>query len=173
LPGLFSPSRRSLAGLVSASRYNQAVTGANLAREDSLRRRQQIRVLRAELATIQATLQTKETNVAELDAASHNLQMRLEEATAIHEELQKELSRLGANVGTLVKDKESLQQALDDAKARLINGLRALHSRSSGAGRLPMKSLAQKLTPLVETKRIEMATHDGQTVLVIPRLGAF
>jgi len=45
--------------------------------------------------------------VAELDAASHNLQMRLEEATAIHEELQKELSRLGANVGTLVKDKES------------------------------------------------------------------
>ena len=45
-----------LAGcLVSASRYNQAVTGANLAREDSLRARQQIRVLRAALATIQAT----------------------------------------------------------------------------------------------------------------------
>jgi len=33
LPGLFSPSRRSLACLVSAARYNQAVTGANLARE--------------------------------------------------------------------------------------------------------------------------------------------
>ena len=99
-----------LAGcLVSASRYDQAVTGANLAREDSLRARQQIRVLRAELATIRATLQTEETNVAELDAASHNLQTRLEEATAIHEELQKELSRLGANVGTLVKDKEALQ----------------------------------------------------------------
>ena len=156
-----------LAGcLVSASRYNQAVTGANLAREDSLRARQQIRVLRAELATIQATLQTKETNVAELDAASHNLQMRLEEATAIHEELQKELSRLGANVGTLVKDKESLQQALDDAKARLIT-LRALQAAAQ-ARDAAMKSLAQKLTPLVETKRIEMATHDGQTVLVIP-----
>ncbi|MGC9986461.1 MAG: OmpA family protein [Polyangia bacterium] len=156
-----------LAGcLVSASRYDHAVTGANLAREDSLRARQQIRVLRAELATIRATLQTKETTVADLDAASHNLQTRLEEATAIHEELQKELSRLGENVGTLVKDKESLQRALDDAKARLIT-LQALQAAAE-ARDAAIKSLAQKLTPLVETKRIEMATHDGQTVLVIP-----
>jgi len=69
-------------------------------------------------------------------------------------------------VGTLVKDKESLQQALDDAKARLIT-LRALQAAAQ-ARDAAMKSLAQKLTPLVETKRIEMATHDGQTVLVIP-----
>ena len=104
--------------------------------------------------------------MADLDAASHNLQTRLEEATAIHEELQKELSRLGENVGTLVKDKESLQRALDDAKARLIT-LQALQAAAE-ARDAAIKSLAQKLTPLVETKRIEMATHDGQTVLVIP-----
>ncbi|MGB7810011.1 MAG: OmpA family protein [Polyangia bacterium] len=156
-----------LAGcLVSASRYDQAVTEANLARDDSSRARQQIRILRAELATIRATLQSKETTVAELDATSHNLQTRLEEATAIHEELQKELSRLGENVGTLVKDKESLQQALDDAKARLIT-LQALQAAAQ-ARDAAIRSLAQKLTPLVQTKRIEMATHDGQTVLVIP-----
>jgi len=57
--------------------------------------------------------------MAELDAASHNLQMRLEEATAIHEELQKELSRLGRTWAP-GQGQGILQQALDDAKARLI-----------------------------------------------------
>ena len=75
-------------------------------------------------------------------------------------------SRLGANVGTLVKDKESLQQALDDAKARLVQ-LQALQAAAE-ARDAAAKSLAQRLRPLMETKRIEMATRDGQTVLVIP-----
>ena len=49
-----------LAGcLVSASRYDQAVTEANLARDDSSRARQQLRALRAQLATMGATLQTR------------------------------------------------------------------------------------------------------------------
>jgi len=43
----------------------------------------------------------------------------------------------------------------DDAKARLIT-LRALQAAAQ-ARDAAMKSLAQKLTPLVETKRIEMA----------------
>ena len=156
-----------LAGcLVSASRYDQAVTEANLARDDSSRARQQLRALRAQLATVEATLQTRETTVVELDAAVHNLQTRLQEAAAIHEELQTELQRLGTNVGSLVKDREALQQALDDAKTRLVQ-LRALQAAAE-ARDAAVRSLAQRLAPLIEARQIEMATRDRQTVLVIP-----
>jgi len=81
-PGLFSPSCRSLAALCRLRATTRPSPGEPCARGFPSRPAADPGSSR-ELATIQATLQTKETNVAELDAASHNLQMRLEEATAI------------------------------------------------------------------------------------------
>jgi len=103
--------------------------------------------------------------VAELDAASHNLQMRLEEATAIHEELQKELEPAGGERGH-----PGQGQGIPATGTRRRQGspdhAAGAASRSSGADAAMNRSPETHTSGGNQTDRD--GTHDGQTVLVIP-----
>ncbi len=157
-----------LAGcLVRESRYDQAVQQMWVARDEASQSRQNNDSLRAKLDTTQAQLQAQQTKAAEFEATAHNLQARLDEATALHQLLEKELERLGKNVGAMLKDKGAMQQALDDAKFRLAE-LRTMQAAAE-ARRGAMTVLAGQLSSLQETKRIELVSQDGEKVMLIPR----
>jgi len=138
--------------LVRASRYDQAVQQANLAHDDALHTRQE--------------LQARETELAELSAETHNLQVRLDEATALHQQLETALERLGKNVGSMLADEGAMQQALADAKARLAE-LRGLQAAAQ-ARKATMASIAGQLKSREETRGIELTEQAGQTALHIP-----
>jgi flagellar motor protein MotB len=164
--GRFIPTLVLAGCLVRASRYEQAVQQETLARDDALQTRQENHSLHVELASAQAQLQTQEARTAGLAATAHNLQARLDEATALHQLLEKELERLGKNVGEMLEDKGAMQQALQDARTRLAE-LRALQAAAE-ARRSAMILLAGQLRVSEETRSIELTTHDGETVLLIP-----
>ncbi len=149
-----------LAGcLVRASRYDQALA-------DTARSREENRSLAAELAETQARLQARQSKVAGLEAEANNLQARLDEATALHQQLQKELERLGKNVGAMLESKGVMQQALDDAKRRLAE-LRTLQAEAQ-ARNAAMSTLAHNLASAGPARKIEVGSDDGQSVLLIP-----
>lgn len=152
--------------LVRASRYDKAVHDENLARDDAARAHETVARLREALATTQQLLQAREARVAELEASTQNLHKRLDEATALHQQLEKALERLGKNVGAMVQDKGALQRALDDAKGRLAE-LRAVQARAE-AREAATHALALRLRAADKSQRIEVGRDDGQPVVVIP-----
>lgn len=153
--------------VVPAARYDQAVLDATHAHEESSHlqsaARTEIHNLQAQLAETQAKLQQREVSLSELKASIHNLQARLDEATAIHQQLQGELERTGKDVGAMLKEKGTLQQALDDARARLAE-LRDQQAAAQ-ARNAAMNSLMSLLKTLIDSKELAVSSRGGQTVL--------
>ncbi len=145
--------------LVRASRYDQAVREEHRAQE-------RISALEADRSATRGALRTREAKLSQLEASTQNLQMRLDEATALHQQLQSELERLGKNVTAMLRDKGAMQRALDDAKQRL-GELRALQAAAQARNEA-VASLAGRLDSLVKRRRIEINRVAGEPMLVVP-----
>ena len=131
---------------VSQGRYDEAVHSADAAR--------------AELAqTKQAT--QKRLDAAELGRAS--MQKELDDATAVDDQLSKQLQRLGQDSQSLLAVNGSLKDALDGSRRRLDELRRAQAAAESRAALY--RDLALKFKHMVDAGDLAITLRQGRMVL--------
>jgi chemotaxis protein MotB len=116
------------------------------------------RITLAESAT-----QDRDTKLADLSTSTHNLQARLDEATAINQQLRGELERLGKDVDKVLAERGTLSKALDDARARLDELRKAQAAAETRT--LLFTDLGQRFKPLIEAGQLRVETRRGQLVM--------
>jgi len=126
----------------------------------------QIAKLQADLQDAQAKDQTCEQALSDLTTSDHNVQAKLDEATALNANLRGELERLGKNVDQMLRDKGSLSTALDDAKARLEE-LRKAQAAAEARAAL-FQSFVQKFKKMIDAGQLKITTRNGRLVLQLP-----
>jgi chemotaxis protein MotB len=147
----------ALGGCVAKPTYDAAVANAQtehaqlLASQDREKADEgQIADLKKQLSDAAAQLQARDDKLSDLSTGDHNLQAKLDEATAINAKLRSELERLGKNVDTILQEKGTLSKALDDAKSRLEE-LRKAQAEA-----------------LVNAGQLKITTRQGRLVLQLP-----
>ena len=128
--------------------------------------RAQIDKLQVDLQDAQSKDQTCEQALSDLTTSDHNLQAKLDEATALNAKLRSELERLGKNVDQMLRDKGSLSNALDDAKARLEE-LRKAQAAAEARAAL-FQSFVQKFKKMIDAGQLKITTRNGRLVLQLP-----
>jgi chemotaxis protein MotB len=121
--------------------------------------------LQERLTAAESATQDRDTKLADLSTATHNLQAQLDEATAINQQLRGELQRLGKDVDKILADKGTLSKALDDAKARLDELRKA--QAAAEARTMLFKDFGQRFKALVDAGQLRIETRRGQLVLEV------
>ena len=121
--------------------------------------------LQERLTAAESATQDRDTKLADLSTATHNMQAQLDEATAINQQLRGELQRLGKDVDKILADKGTLSKALDDAKARLDELRKA--QASAEARTMLFKDFGQRFKALVDAGQLRVETRRGQLVLEV------
>jgi chemotaxis protein MotB len=119
--------------------------------------------LQEQLTAAESATQDRDTKLADLSTATHNLQAQLDEATAINQQLRGELQRLGKDVDKVLADKGTLAKALDDARARLEELRKA--QAAAEARVMLFKSFEQRFKPLIDAGQLRVETRRGQLVM--------
>ncbi|HEY3822667.1 MAG TPA: OmpA family protein [Polyangiaceae bacterium] len=117
------------------------------------------------LTAAESTTQDRDSKLADLSTASHNLQAQLDEATAINQQLRGELQRLGKDVDKVLADKGTLAKALDDAKTRLDELRKA--QAAAEARTLLFKDFGLRFKSLVDAGQLRVETRRGQLVVEV------
>jgi chemotaxis protein MotB len=169
-------------GCVTKGRFDVAVQDARAARAEL----QQERAGRAQdraasdtkeaeltrqIALATSEVQERDAQLSTTTVESHNLQARLDEATAIDQRLRSELERLGKNVDQLLADRGTISRALEEAKARLVE-LRTAQAASEARTAL-LNQLVAKFKKVSEGGAITLVIRDGLIVLTLPSDTAF
>jgi chemotaxis protein MotB len=94
------------------------------------------------------------------------LQSKLDEETAINQQLSEALDRSGQNAGALLAEKGTLASALDQSRARLEE-LRRAQAAAESRARL-FHDLALKLKSMVDSGQLAIVLRDGRMVLQLP-----
>jgi len=169
-----------LGACVPQGKYDAAVADMQLARTDSQHVREELARCAADVAKthaqvdqLNASIQDLQTRLADRDKAllsaqgsSHDLQAKLDGATAESEQLRKELTRLGKNADALLAEKGTLAGALADAKARLEE-LRKAQAAADARATL-FKQLALKFQKMIDAGELKVALRNGRMVLELP-----
>jgi len=169
-------------GCVTARRYDTAVQDARGARGELEHERArssaeraahdaQVAELTRQLERANGEVQEREARLSTLTVESHNLQAKLDEATAIDQRLRGELERLGKNVDQLLADRGTISRALEEAKARLVE-LRKAQAASEARAALT-KQLVVKFRTATQGGPFELVVRDGLIVLQLPSDVAF
>jgi chemotaxis protein MotB len=163
-PGLF------VAACVSKAKYDAVVAEAEharaeLAESEKARRSDETR-LSQKLAQAEAHAQEMEQRVSDLSTTDHNLQVKLDEATAIGSQLRGELERLGKNVDAMLQEKGTLAKALDDAKGRLEE-LRKAQTAAEARAQL-FRQFIQKLKGMIDAGQLRVTIRAGRLVIQLP-----
>jgi chemotaxis protein MotB len=166
-----------IVGCVSSGRYESAIKDAERARSEAVRlaleARQEQNSLKSQLdqcgqqqKDAASALEDRERQLSESRIQGHNLQTRLDEATAIDDRLRDELQRLGKNVSQLMTDRGAMSHALDDAKTRLEE-LRKAQAATEARAAL-FRELLTKLKKLTDAGQLRIVVRDGRMVLQLP-----
>jgi chemotaxis protein MotB len=131
---------------VTQAKYDEAVRDANTARAD--------------LAKERARLQDQEKGRASMQAS---LQKQLDDATAVDDQLQAELKRLGENAQSLLATNGGLKGALESSQRRLEELRRAQAAAEARAALYA--DLARKLKSMVDAGDLAITLRDGRMVL--------
>jgi chemotaxis protein MotB len=137
-------------GCVTKAQYDTDIQSANTARDQA----------RAELARERARLQDTEKGRASMQAA---MQKELDDATAVDEQLQAELKRLGENAESLLATNGSLKGALERSQRRLEELRRAQAAAEARAALFA--DLARKLKSMIDAGDLAIILRDGRMVL--------
>ncbi|HZU82083.1 MAG TPA: OmpA family protein [Polyangiaceae bacterium] len=138
---------------VSKAEYDGVVQSAEQARAELARRTSECADQRGRL----------EKRVAELDTGRASMQKQLDDATAVYEQLSKELKRLGEDSQSLLANNGSLKAALDSSRARLDELRRAQMAAEARAALY--RELALKLKGMVDAGDLAITLRDGRMVL--------
>lgn len=160
-------------GCVTKTRYDASVADAQAAHAALAGALQQDKAdqdalakVRQQLDAAEADLQERDRKLGDLTTSDHNLQARLDEATAINAKISGELGRLGKNVDQILEEKGTLSKALDDAKARL-DELRKAQAAAEARAAL-FQQFVQKFRALVDAGQLKITTRNGRLVLQLP-----
>lgn len=134
-----------LAGCVTQGKYDDAVRSAN--------------DLRAELAAKDARLRDAETGRT-------SMQKELDGATAVDQQLENELKKLGANARSLLSENGDLKGALESSQRRLEELRRAQAAAEARAALY--HDLAFRLKGMIDAGDLAIALRDGRMVLQLP-----
>jgi chemotaxis protein MotB len=133
-------------GCVTKGKYEETVRDAN--------------AVRAALAAEQANRQAESKRNALTNAT---LQKDLDDATAVDDELRKELKRMGANAESLLAVNGSLKGSLESSERRLEE-LRRAQAAAEGRAAL-YADIARKLASMVDAGDLAITLRDGRMVL--------
>lgn len=168
------PLLLALGACVSKGTYNEAVQDAQSMRAQATRRdaeatqrdaaaRAEIAKLNGDLAAAAEQMRERDSRLAVMSTSSHDLQQKLDEATAQDAQLRKELDRLGKNADKMLAEKGTLSSALDQAKARLEELRRAQAAADARAALY--HQLALKFHKMIDAGELKIALRDGRMVL--------
>jgi|HubBroStandDraft_2_1064218.scaffolds.fasta_scaffold268874_1 chemotaxis protein MotB len=163
-----------LPACVPTSRYDAAVNDAQGAHADAARRAADEAALHAEVDRLNTALRSAEALAAQRDKTlsaalagaqgnAHDLQGKLDGATAENDQLRKELARLGKNADSLLAEKGMLASALEGAKARLEE-LRKAQAAADARAAL-FKQLALKFQKMIDAGELKVALRNGRMVI--------
>jgi chemotaxis protein MotB len=166
-------SASALGGCVAKPTYDAAVANAQTEHAALLASQErekadeaQIADLKKQLSDAAAQLQSRDDKLNDMSTGDHNLQAKLDEATAINAKLRGELERLGKNVDTILQEKGTISKALEDAKNRLEE-LRKAQAAAEARAQLFQK-FVQKFKALVNAGQLKITTRQGRLVLQLP-----
>lgn len=160
----------TLGACVTTDKYEAAVADAQHARaelgDSEKARQEEENALKQKLADAEAHAQDLAQQLSDLSTSDHNVQAKLDEATAINSQLRSELERLGKNVDSMLQEKGTLAKALDDAKGRLDELRRA---QAAAEARAQMfRRFIQKLKKMIDAGQLRVATRNGRLVIQLP-----
>src|SRR5258708_2079951 len=159
----------SVASCVSKVHYDRCVSDAAAARTLEEARQKEngakLHALELAVADAQTATQERDAKLSELSTADHNLQTRLDEATAMNEQLRGELQRLGKDVDKILSDRGTLSKALEDAKSRLDELRKAQAAAEARAGLF--RDFARRFKPLADAGQIRADARRGQLVMTV------
>ncbi|MBI4705165.1 MAG: OmpA family protein [Deltaproteobacteria bacterium] len=121
------------------------------------------RGLQAKLADLEQQLAERSKALELATTDGKQAQGKLDEATAINEQLRKELERLGRDVDKLLAEKGTLAVSLADAKVRLEE-LRKAQEAVDKRAKL-FRSLLLKFKALIDAGDLKVVMREGRMVL--------
>ncbi|GAC1570788.1 MAG: OmpA family protein [Polyangiales bacterium] len=145
---------------VSQSTYDAAVSAAH---KQASSDEAAIAQMHDALASLTTEGTRRDKKISELNSANHNLQVNLDEATAINQRLRDELTRLGKDVDTMLAEKGMLTDALKEAKNRLKELRRAQDAAERRA--VIFKQLADSFKKMTDAGILTVVLRDGRLVL--------
>lgn len=155
---------------VPTSRYDAALNDAQGAHAEAARRTAEEGAMRAEIDRLNRALAASEALAAQRDKSlssaegnAHELQGKLDGATAENGELRKELARLGKDANSLLAQKGTLATALESAKARLEELRRAQAAADARAALF--KQLALKFQKMIDAGELKVTLRNGRMVI--------
>jgi chemotaxis protein MotB len=155
---------------VPHDRYNAALKDAKDAHTSAERLAADLATARAEIARLnealkqaQAAVDARDRGLAEGQVSAHDLQTKLDDATAQNEQLRVELERLGKNADALLAEKGTLANALAEAKARLEE-LRKAQAAADARTAL-FRQLALRFQKMIDSGQLKVKLREGRMVI--------
>jgi chemotaxis protein MotB len=115
------------------------------------------------LKQAQAAVDARDRGLAEGQVSAHDLQTKLDDATAQNEQLRVELERLGKNADALLAEKGTLANALAEAKARLEE-LRKAQAAADARTAL-FRQLALRFQKMIDSGQLKVKLREGRMVI--------
>src|SRR5678809_537694 len=145
---------------VPRDRYDKSVMDAKTAKDaatqcaaDRDRANAEVVRLTEALKQAQALADERDKALADAQVNSHDLQTKLDDATAVNAELKTALERLGKNADSLLAEKGNLSNALNEAKTRLEE-LRKAQAAADQRAQL-FKQLALKFHKMIDSGQLK------------------
>jgi chemotaxis protein MotB len=155
---------------VPRDRYDNAVADATKANDaatqcaaDRDRANAEVQRLTEQLKQLQALADQRDKALADAQVNTHDLQTKLDDATAVNAQLRAGLERLGKNADSLLAEKGNLSNALAEAKARLEE-LRKAQAAADQRAQL-FKQLAMKFHKMIDSGQLKVRLRDGRMVI--------
>ncbi len=160
-----------LAGCISRDEHDQLMAEAEHRMRVAQQQHQQelgvantkIVSLEAELARLQQEIVARDKQIEEANRQGAILQAKLDDATALSEQLSSALEKAGKSVDSLVAQKGSLSQALEETKSRLEE-LRKAQEAANKRAEL-FKSLLLKFKKMIDAGDLKIVLRDGRMTL--------
>jgi chemotaxis protein MotB len=149
---------RALADAAGRLRAVEQKAAADLAAAQS-----QVVSLQDQLTRLGADIAERDQKITALQAEIAGLQKKLDDATALNQQLGDELKKAGKNVDTLLAEQGKIHQALEDAKSRLEE-LRKAQAAAQKRADL-YRQLVGKFQKMIDAGDLEIKLRDGRMVL--------
>ncbi len=119
--------------------------------------------LESEVARLLGEMVVRDKQIGEANRQIAMLQAKMDDGTALNQQLTSALRKAGKSVETLVAERGSLSQALSDTKARLEE-LRKAQAAANKRADL-FKSLLLKFKKMIDAGELKIVLRDGRMTL--------
>jgi chemotaxis protein MotB len=161
------------AACVRVESYDEAIYNMQTARAEAAQRGAQAAALsadmariNAELARLKSELAARDRRLAELDVARANDAKKIDDLTALNNELSQRLRAVGQSVDALSGEKGNLAKALAETKARLEELRRQQAAAEARAAQF--RELTARLKKLVDAGQLKVAIRGGRMLIELP-----